>query len=87
VSVIVNLEPFAPIARLEARVEELEALNAAYLADQTALCELVADKDGKIARLEQQVAALNKRLRTGEYRFTSATTEGSGRFRIQEVRR
>ena len=83
---IVSWEPFPPIAALERRVEELESLNQALREDVTAVCDQVAIKCGVIARLEQELAQLKAQQRVGEYRFARATTEGSGRFRVQEGR-
>lgn len=86
-NVIVNYEPFAPVAQLEAKVEELQALNAVLAQDLTAVCEQVADKCGVIARLEQELAVFKARQRAGQYRFGKATAEVTGRFKIQEIRR
>jgi uncharacterized coiled-coil protein SlyX len=82
----VNWEPYAPVADLERRVEELEALNAVLHEDLTAVCNQVAVKCGVIARLEQELEHLKSRHRAGQYRFGRTTTEGSGRFKIQRSR-
>lgn len=59
---IVMYEPFAPIAELESRADKLAADNAALRLDQTELCNLLADKSGQLARLEQDAATLRCQL-------------------------
>lgn len=75
---IVQYDPFAPVAELERKVESLEAVNAALLADQTALCDLLAEAHGKLARAEQEIARLKQR---GVYKFTQPQ-RNTGRYRI-----
>lgn len=48
---IVQPEPFAPVAKLERRIAELEALNRALIEDQNALCNQIANKCQEIATL------------------------------------
>jgi len=58
-------QPFRLVAPLEQRLEALEAENAAFRDDQQSLCDLLADKCGQIARLEQELAQLKKHQNRG----------------------
>lgn len=77
-NVIVQYDPFAPVAELERKVEALESVNAALLADQTALCDLLAQKCQRIALLEQENARLKQR---GVYKFSQPQCN-TGRYRV-----
>lgn len=80
---IIQWEPFAPVATLEREVEQLRSINAALVADQDSLCNLLADITQKNALLQAEVAKL--KANAGRYSLR-ATHETTGRYLVQRGR-
>ena len=76
-------EPFQLVAPLERRLEALESVIAAFREDQTSLCDLLADKCGQIARLEQELAQLKRGKSRGEYRLQRPVVDHFGALRVR----